>query len=299
VIENLCFVQFLHPGAEPGLRTAGEMPWNTGARHKRKFLRAPGAYRLAAEGKTVRSREVDFWGEWEPQSTVEPVVKPQPGGPRWVHRPFYDPPSARQWVQNTDPFVFGPQFLYTGCQQHRQARPTQLAKLRPGSLLLFGSARGRRFRLDTVFVVGEKAIDHARRNRVRRIGDAVPDAYWDITLNPWYAGHVPVGQIHRLYFGATPEQPVNGMFSFFPCRPLDADPDGFARPEIRLPGYVTPTQTQSFRRTLLAGGAEAEGLWRKVVAQVLKQDLVLGVRADMPKRKNAKTAPAGAARRAC
>ena len=52
-----------------------------------------------------------------------------------------------------DPFVFGPQFHYTGCMQHREGRPTQLRHLRAGSVVLFGSCTGRSsFVLDTVFV---------------------------------------------------------------------------------------------------------------------------------------------------
>ena len=45
------------------------------------------------------------------------------------------------WRQNTDPFVFGERFHYTGCLRHTRRGPTQLRYLAPGSLVLFGSCR--------------------------------------------------------------------------------------------------------------------------------------------------------------
>ena len=79
---------------------------------------------------------------------------------RWiVHRRTN---SRSSLLQNTDPFVFGESFLYTCCQQFKNNRPTQLRYLAPGSVILFGSHRGGRFLLDTVFVT-RRSRDHCRR----------------------------------------------------------------------------------------------------------------------------------------
>ncbi|MDQ1730998.1 MAG: hypothetical protein QOK10_1157 [Pseudonocardiales bacterium] len=38
-------------------------------------------------------------------------------GPHLLQQPVCQP--VKGWVQNTAPYVFGNQFHYTGCQQHR------------------------------------------------------------------------------------------------------------------------------------------------------------------------------------
>jgi hypothetical protein len=111
--------------------------------------------------------------------------------------------------------------------------------------LLFGSCRQkRRFVLDTAFVVGNDHFDHERDDYERVLRGAASETYWTVTVEPWYRGDVPQKQSHRLYFGATPERPLQGMFSFFPCRRYDADKSDFARPEIKIPGFITPTLIQ-------------------------------------------------------
>ena len=58
------------------------------------------------------------------------------------------------------------------------------------------------------------------------------------TLDPWHGWGTDA--TYRLYIGATPDDPVEGMFSYVPCRPADADRSGFARPAITLPGLINP-----------------------------------------------------------
>jgi hypothetical protein len=273
--NKLCFVQFLHPGPEHDVRSPGIYPWNTAGKHRRKFLRSPGTY-LDARGKTVED-ELVFWGEWEPQSEASRLEKTETLEPQWLHRPFYEPRAA--WAQNTDPFVFGDHFRFSICQQHRGGpRPTQLAKLLPGSVILFGSGLGRAFRLDTVFVVGEGAVEHHRNDL-----PTVDSVYEETVIRPHYTGFLD-DRVHRLYRGATPKDPVAGMFSFFPCRTLAEAPNGFPRPTIRLE-QITQTQRQSYRRTVLASTDDAAVLWRNLVGQVEAAGLRLGVRAELPERR--------------
>jgi len=117
------FVQFPHPGSEhePG---GTWMDWNR-RDHARKFLKAGGRYVLdgaAAHGPVV------FWGEWEPQSRVlETFPKPRPGYPRYLHEPYWMVPRHRTLLQNTDPLVFGKQFLYSNCRQARNQKLRELA----------------------------------------------------------------------------------------------------------------------------------------------------------------------------
>jgi hypothetical protein len=56
----------------------------------------------------------------------------------WLRTPFRE--RREGWAQNTDRFLFGDRFRYSICQQHRCAgRLAQLAKLLPGTVILFGS----------------------------------------------------------------------------------------------------------------------------------------------------------------
>ena len=284
--DQLCFVQFLHPGGEHRPPPGGVMPWNE-RDHKRKFMRAHGT-------ATDLSEDVDgelvFWGEWEPQSrVVETYRDPQREHPRWLQDPFWEPVSPPRWVQNTDPFVFGDQFHYTGCQQDRmiggRRRATQLRHLSRGSVILFGSCRRDRFVLDTVFVV-DRFVDHGLGNRDTALAD-ISDTYRSVVIEPWYHNPPFPYQSFRLYSGATPTNPVHGMFSFVPCALRSEAPRGFARPVIELSEAITDTHKQSFRLNPQAGVAESARLWSSVCEQVLRSGLALGTRFALPPRAGA------------
>ena len=138
-----------------------------------------------------------FWGEWEPQSRVMRTYSdPVPGGPLFLFEPYYALPTTwpSRGPQNTDPFVFGDQFHYTGCLQHTKRGATQLRYLDRGSIILFGSCREKRhFVIDTVFVV-DRWIDHDRANqRTPEVRGAVSSTYGDVTLDPWYCRRCPCG----------------------------------------------------------------------------------------------------------
>lgn len=281
--QALCVVQFIHPGGEhhPDVAGAARRSWNTGV-HRRKFMRTAGTS-LDAEGQD-HVGEVLWWGEWEPPSTVEELEVPGPDYPRYLHRPFLEVRTEFAGHQNTDPFVFGDEFLYTGCQQWRgkpHGHPVQLQFLRPGSIILFGSCASDRFLLDTVFVVRD-FIDHDRDDYRDVLRGAVPDAHWTVTLGPWYSGP-PDGRTFRLYRGATPANAVDGMFSFFPCHRADAPATrGFSRPDLSQLACVNPQLRQGWSATKLGDVAQAADVWRSVRQAVLAEGCELGVRAAIP-----------------
>ncbi len=282
------FVQFMHPGREHGPDAESAKRWNTNE-HRRKFLRIEGEYRVTAAAASA-SGPVVFWGEWEPESRVAPISEPgQSGSPRWLHEPYYVPPSGyrrdEEVLQNTDPFVFGGPFLYTLCRQFRSTRgrwrPTFLRDLAPGSLVLFGSLLKKQFVLDTVFVVADSVL-HTGADWPRALAGRISEEYADVTLRPMYEWGSTEDQF-RLYFGATVEQPVGGMFSFVPCLPADEGIRGFARPAIRLEGLITSGLMMGAKATRDLSLAELRDTWQSVVEQVSKQGLALGVRLAMPK----------------
>jgi len=279
--DKQCFVQFLHPGGEHPIE--GDVQgWNQKA-HKRKFMLAPGC---CTRGHEKYKGDLVFWGEWEAHSeVVEQIAEPLPAGPRAIVRPFYVVPKSYCGLQNTDPFVFDG-FFYTGCQQRTIRGPTQLRYLKVGSVVLFGSCVGKsEFALDTAFVVDDW-IEHDRHNWRQTAAPHVPAVYRDVTLAAWYQ---PLGgccsepdDSFRLYFGATHENPLAGMYSFFPCRPYRAGSRGFARPVIRMPGVITGSCLQGKKLNPQPNLAAVGRLWKEVVKQVEAQGCWLGVRAEPP-----------------
>lgn len=246
--DRVCFVQFLHPGGEHGSDHGTVKAWNVGP-HQRKFMRSPGRY---VDNRESRDSEIVFWGEWEAQSMVETIDKPLMDGPRWTHRPICQLPDSYRDRQNTDPFVFGPRFQYTGCLQHTKVGPTQLRNLNRGSVILFGSCRRRSaFVLDTAFVVADY-IDHCKRDFAQKLQGRISGTYHSVTISPWYTNMVQRDRVYRLSSGATFSDPGAGMFSFFPCLPTGDDPSGFARPQIIIPGVITPNQTQNKKMTCVS-----------------------------------------------
>ena len=277
--DRRCFAQLLHPGGEHYPDEDGLKRWNR-EDHKRKFLRSPGRY---IEAGRPHDGEFVFWGEWEPESrVVASLTKRLPDGPHFLYEPYYAKPSSLANHQNTDPFVFGEQFLYTGCLQHTKKGPTQLRNLLPGSLVLFGSCLSRsEFMVDTVFVVRDH-VDHDRLDYRKQLASVTSETYRAVTIEPWYHGDCGDGTSYRLYFGATPENRVDGMFSFFPCLPSGSSASGFARPIIRIEDRITPNLTQGTRMTKDLSVRQLKGIWDDVVHQVTGQGLVLGVNANLP-----------------
>ena len=280
-------VQFLHPGGEHKPDRLRLKDWNYG-KHKRKFMTATGSWTRNANLQPLEGR-LTFWGEWEPQSDVEPLdQKSQAGQPRWIHAPrlSLEPiddlrkqgcsPCAPRGPQNTDPLVFGDRFLYALCQQFEKRNnvlnATQMARLNEGDIILFGSCVNKRFELDTVFVVGI----HAPVRPNGRLPNWESDLHRKITMD--LIDIPPCGL--RLYGGATWSS--DAPFSFVPCCPIEGTPRGFRRPVIEpsgpLSGAITPSKKQGRKITL----NNAPAIWHAVVRQVLDQGCVLGTAVDEP-----------------
>lgn len=250
--------EFTHPGNEhnglsklkPGTFIKGwnlvEAPGEKGPSHRRKYIRSSGKY-IDING-VEKNAELDFWGEWEPDSIARKTNRKGQHNlnpevlPSWIHSPFflntsypYNAGSSalgqnlskfkndlhelierdKRKLQNTDPFVYGKMFMYSSI-----CKPEQTLDLRPGSIILFGSCHKYkessssknkiwRFRVDTVFVIKE-VIDFS---------DDVFSSYQDTI---YYKAALKFidrndGYSHKLFVGATPENSMNGMYSFTPA----------------------------------------------------------------------------------
>jgi hypothetical protein len=268
------FVQFPHPGAEHVPRT-DEMPWNVG-HHRRKFLVAPGRY--LDEGGQVGEAELVFWGEWEAPSRIERRSPRDSRFPRALHRPYWIQPRSDGSRQNTDPWVWGAQMIYSVC---KQPRTTSMRRLTRGSVICFGSTIAGEFCVDTVFVVASAEpwtpsdvdgldVDEAFKVcTAESVATNPDDAYLELAL----------------YRGATFDDPVHGMFSFVPALRADEPDPRFARPPIVLPGLVNPASRQSTRgSTVGLPTTRVQEAWEHVRAQVFDHDLMLGLHLETPPR---------------
>lgn len=158
-------------------------------------------------------------------------------------------------------------------------------------MILFGSREESSFVLDTVFVV-DRWIDHNRNNYQNMLKEVISPEYMQVTISAWYQepsegnSCTPAGQQEswRLYFGASYNKPLGGMYSFFPCQSHQDGSKGFARPTIKLSSVVTDNLSQGKKLTKCSNFDEIRPLWQKVVEQVRTQGLAIGVYAEMPKR---------------
>ena len=233
------FVQFPHPGGEHNPATA-DVQWNV-HEHRRKFLLTTGRY-VDQRGR-LRAGGLTLWGEWEPPSRV---IRRWPADghlPRVLHRPYWIEPSSRARRQNTDPWIWGKQMIYSNCKQivGPQRLRTSMQDLPPGSVICFGSTIDHQFCLDTLFVVAsDEPWVPAQASRLQAANAFKVCAGGSIT-----AGRTDAHAELTLYRGATVDRPVNGMYSFVPAIPADNDDLRFARPAIELPGLINPASKQS------------------------------------------------------
>jgi hypothetical protein len=243
MLERRCFVQFIHPGGEHRPDGGGLRFWNRGL-HRRKFLKSRGRY---LDRGALKEGEIVFWGEWEPESrVVARYLDHVADGPRFLYEPFFVDDRDRAWRQNTDPLSSAPSSTTwaacntpaggrRSCGFWRLARSScsAPAERRPASWSIPSSSSA--------------SSDHSGQDWEQKLDGRIYSTYRKVTVEPWYRGSVPEAQSHRLYFGATPQDPAGQLFSFVPCQPYDQNRTGVARPEVRIPGFITPHLTQGNR----------------------------------------------------
>lgn len=309
-------VQFMHSGKQHGIDDKQNQKkfWNRIDKHKRKFMKAEGRY-VTPTGALSEPTELHFWGEWEPDSNVLATYPDKRFMPRWLHEPILNlnakgngvgsapagnanPCSAASTgtcipqdtsCQNTDPFVFADAFYYSLCHQseNKGCSTTYLTSLAVGSVILFGSkvtddSGNPAFALDTVFVVGDMR-EYSIENHKKDLAGFVPTHY-DYIMGFSAMG----GKFAKLpltcYKGATPQAPVNGMFSFVPCQLAEGrTAPVFQRVLIPLNAHsgsilnhcITKSLTQGFKGTPVSPN-DAQAVWNEVCKAVEAQGCLRG-----------------------
>lgn len=292
------FVQFIHPGNEH-TTVGGTIGWSYEEKHKRKFVKAQGEYLNSPTINQLTSvGDVTLWCEWEPQSNVVCRMNPAiPTYPKTLFEPYLDLTAPYSRIikgkstgrQNTDPCIFGDEFKYFLCRQ-RTTKGTfkSITRLTPGSVILFGSENRflGQFVVDTVFVISDRPpITFTESSFVHMVSPHVSLDYMEVSMKSAFHRFLHVQRLtiptvgYKLFFGATYNNPVNGMFSFSPVKPYDKKDIGFSRPSIVLPPVIVPTLNQGYKLTT---GTNDYLLWSNVVNQVLAAGLQLGVKFQDP-----------------
>lgn len=195
--------------------------------------------------------------------------------------------------QNTDPFVFGEAFIYSLCQQWKEnpkghLHLTSLSKLPIGSLILFGSkvtlytgsTKEDAFALDTVFVVGDSR-PYTIKNYKTDLAGFIPKDFGYI-MGFDHARGAGANMNIRCYKGATPSNPVNGMYSFSPCQVADSKGGkSFQKVVIRksdgLTNYINVRLTQGFKSSIAIPDSQAYMVWKRICEIVEQQGCLQGV----------------------
>lgn len=293
-------VQFTHPGGEANPTNKeirnGIKEWNYGS-HKRKFMKARGQYVVDVD--TLSSKEdLLFWGEWEPTSKIQSLKCSKGAGvlPQYVHEPFLQknsnnililptPFKGTKLRQNTDPFIFGDYFLYSCCKQRKKSKKTgtstftQLGRLAKGSIILFGSTisaknGGPYFVLDTVFVVSEckKYNPHQYKNHLRGF---VPSNYGEIMgFDHWKSNDELI-----CYKGATFKDPVDGMYSFVPCKQA-TETTGFPRVILTQEDLDFISENLNAAPKYTDIGEDSKKIWDEIYNILKRKGYKIGVNFD-------------------
>lgn len=302
-------IQFTHPGGEHILnwqeKKAGNIKgWNY-VKHKRKFMRTIGTC-LDDQGRVLDNQDLLFWGEWEPTSSVVSVTQFHGNGvmPTLVQTPFLQKNQAgnviappfiiktrsnvrKQYMrQNTDPFVFADNFYYCCCKQHLKT----LRSLDPGSIILFGSTifsqQGPYFVLDTVFVVGESRgyVPGSSGTYQQDLKGFIPADYDQIMgFGNW---NNPNKKQFVCYKGATFNNPVDGMYSYVPCKLCNDNVIGF--PRVRIDGALlnrlfngkvifNDNLNTAPKITFMNSLNESKLVWDEISKQVQQQGFIKGL----------------------
>ena len=294
--DKRCFVHFPHPGDEHKHGDGSKIGWSKRKNpHKRKFMQFQGEW--TDEDNNRHPGKLRAWGEWEPEAELicEFDAKDRrQHHPKYLWKPYWVQRGNYRCLHNTDPFIFGHCFIYSNCRQLPRSKSKHgLKKLDRGSVIAFGSKvkRESKWALDTVFVVGD-SIPYDPLNPRKALAGKVSDEFLEVTGGP-LTGDSKLKELadkqealeFRLYRGATPNDPVCGMYSFFPALPASSN-SGFRRPpivgieQINSRNWRAP---KGYREELTL--QELRCLWDSLVAQVREYGLVLGTRAEMPEHR--------------
>ncbi len=177
-----------------------------------------------------------------------------------------------------------------------------------GLIIVMGSRRDV-FCSDTVFVVSKVLCTYSRNNlkEIKKLLKAgvISQTFWNATIVPLLKLYEKEensstgcgvkknennnGREFKLYKAETYDDSVDGMYSFFPCKPY-VSRQGFKRIPLNHDKYINSHLTQRIQSSSgketpwIVGDVEAYSFWNRMRTQVLQneQGLCLGVWAKEP-----------------
>ena len=277
-------IQFLHPSVEatPVRQSDSYIDWNNTENHRRKFIKSEG--RFVNKFEQEEETTLTFWGEWEPQSTIE-RLSTSANRPKFLNTPYIDP-TGDTMTHNTDPYVFGEKFRYMICQQKNYNNI--LKNLSPLSIILFGSCLDGAFILDTLFVISKISNKYSILN-IKNLTEN-NNQFFYASVNPIcgsakYNRSVPDDVSCRIstdenftyYEGAMFSEKLNylNIYSFSPCKIYSSNGKYiFQQPKIEL-DFINSNQTQGINPHECKVG-DIVSYWKQIEKQLLEQDLLKG-----------------------
>lgn len=305
--KTVCAAQLIHSGAEHSRGTL--IPriqlrfkeWNRIKNkkacnsHKRKYVRHTGDY-INGDDIRVNGKCIDFWCEWEAESISRSVIKKackyNHQFPKNIHYPIHIPETERKKNRvefgkesfslktgtNTDPFVFGDEFYYTCCKEKLK----KSADI--GSLILFGSCvlkNEQKFIVDTIFVVRDIVTEeNPEYEELKKKNKVFKETVLDVVNNDSCCSNKDEKAI---FVGATYENQIDGMFSFFPCHE-STNRDIFDRVSLTADDIHKGilTNIRNYHYLVLNDKAEIKRIWDNIVDECREKGYLLGIRADLP-----------------
>lgn len=282
--------------------------------HRRKYIRSIGDYVEETQKSKVTNISLDYWGEWEPDSIAKQLVEDEQNkeSAKYVHHPIFlrnrntKQVSTRiegqiicgeinkqlaeirkndRKIQNTDPFVYGDCFMYSSI-----CKPKQTEKLLPGSIILFGSTNNTRYdnrkvkeswyRVDTVFVVKE-VIEVNQEIINQYMAKSAPGEKYEIYYNVALKYlDLNDGLSHKLYVGATYDEPINGMYSFVPAK-ISSDV-GYATMRMDGEEFEEVSQAIQSKGRVIVEEEKVKEFWERLLKYTYKKGYIPAVRINLP-----------------
>ena len=274
-------IQFLHPGGEHSEKS-GKI-WNPHPPHKRKFVSWNGEYVEKIDSSTKKGN-IDFWCEWEAESTLLDSKNRNNKYPRNLFSPYYTHFVKGNKCENTDPFVFGDQFYYSICKQGNK----NMRNLENGTLILFGSNINQKFVLDTVFIIKDN-IPY-RKSNYNHLKESSNGAFFETAILPVVHNNNKDDRYNRcnldntdykVYIAQMKEE-NSKIFSYVPCV-LHSDNWGFERPAI-TGGFISDRLNQNLRYSREMSIIDIQKYWEKMTESLIKRGFSLMTSCDLPKQ---------------
>lgn len=260
-----------HPGSERTPRCGSNyLDWpKPESPHARKFIRSRGKWTLP--GMKREPAFLEYWTEYEAPTFCENVSSSSPCPS--VVQTIDDKISKGEF--NTDPWIYYPGFIWSVCRHNK------LGRVNEDDIVLFGSVFNHKWVLDTLMVVKERFYSQVPSHA----GELFDTLFRDIV------GHT-IEEAYSPVVGKTPEN--GSIFSFSPAVVANEGHRPFPRPAI---GHLfsklrkssngnspSPRNSRALVHCNYAGSPEE--IWKTIVEEVQRNQLVLGTSFCHPRKLN-------------